>query len=262
MPDQPMPDQPQADDADRAATEARSSRQRLIRAATERPTRGHWIIGLVLAGVGFAAMVQVQSNERDDQYAGLRQGDLVRVFDGLSSSTQRAEREIERLRSTRDDLQSDTRQRQAALEQAQQDRKVYGILAGVLGAQGPGVRITISDDAGEVRASLLLDTIQELRAAGAEAIEFNDEIRFVAQSSVGETAQGITIDGALIEAPYVIDVIGDPATLADALVFPDGPAERVERVGGELDYVKSDTVVVESVVPDKDTDFAESGEDQ
>lgn len=262
MPEQPTIPDETPEPAPDGAEEARGSRQRLLRAATGRPTRGHWIIGLVLAGVGFAAMVQVQSNERDDQYAGLRQGDLVRVFDGISSSTQRAEREIERLRAAQQDLQSDTSQRRAALEQAQQDRQVYGILAGVLGAQGPGVRITISDDAGEVRASLLLDTIQELRAAGAEAIEFNDKVRFVAQSSVGETAQGITIDGELIEAPYEIDVIGDPATLDDALVFPDGPAERVERVGGTLESVRSDEIVVDSIVTDTETDFAESSEDQ
>ncbi len=234
----------------------RTGRQRLRDAALGRPTRGHVLIGLLLAGVGFAAMVQVQSNERDDEYAGLRQDDLIRVFDGISASTQRAEREIERLRGTLEQLRSNTSQRQAALDQARQDQAVYGILAGVLGAEGPGIRITIEDPAGEVRASALLDTVQELRAAGAEAIEFNDAIRFIAQSSVGESAQGITVDGELLTAPYVIDVIGEPTTLADALVFPGGPKERVEEVGGTLVHEQPDLVVVESTVEDAGTQFA------
>lgn len=235
----------------------RTGRQRLKDAAFGRPSRGHALIAVLLAGVGFAAMVQVQSNERDDEYAGLRQDDLIRVFDGISASTQRAEREIDRLRGTLEQLRSSTSQRQAALEQAEQDKAVYGILAGVLGAEGPGIRITIDDPAGEVRASVLLDAVQELRAAGAEAIEFNDEIRFVARSSVGESAQGITVDGQLLTSPYVIDVIGEPRTLADALVFPEGPAERVERVGGTLTHEVPEKVVVESTIDDADTQFAD-----
>lgn len=235
----------------------RSGLQRLRDAAFGRPTRGQALIGVLLAGVGFAAMTQVQSNERDDEYAGLRQDDLIRVFDGISASSTRAEREIERLRGTVEQLRSNTSQRQAALDQARQDQRVFGILAGVLGAQGPGIRITIEDPSGEVRASVLLDAVQELRAAGAEAIEFNDSLRFVAQSSVGESAQGITVDGELLDAPYIIDVIGDPTTLADALVFPEGPQERVERVGGTLVHEESDTVLVESVVEDSEARFAE-----
>lgn len=234
-----------------------TGRERLKKAFRSRPTRANIIIAVALAGVGFAAMTQVQSNERDDDYDGLRQEDLVRVLDGLSASTQRVEREIERLRETREDLRNSTSQRRAALEQARQDAEVYGILAGTLPAQGAGIRITIDDTNGEVRASLLLDTIQELRAAGAEVIEFNDEIRFVAQSYISENAQGIAVDGKLLSNPYVIDVIGEPVTLAEALVFPDGPTERVERVGGTLEAEESDEIVVESVVAEPDPEHLE-----
>ncbi|WP_235736089.1 DUF881 domain-containing protein [Nocardioides alcanivorans] len=242
-------------DSDDDTTRA-PSRSRLRRALLAKPTRANIVLAVALACVGFAAMIQVQSNERDDDYGSLRQADLVRVLDGLSGSTQRVEREIERLRETREQLRDSTSQRQAALDQARQDAEVYGILAGTLGAQGPGIRITIDDTNGEVRASLLLDTIQELRAAGAEAIEFNDSVRFVAQSSVSETAQGISVDGENLTNPYVIDVIGEPRTLSEALVFPDGPTERVERVGGTLRVEESDEVVVESVVGTPEQNFA------
>ena len=61
---------------------------------------------MLLATVGFAAMTQVQSNERDDTYSSLRQSDLIRVLDGLAGTSQRAEEEIDRLRQTRDDLRT------------------------------------------------------------------------------------------------------------------------------------------------------------
>ncbi|WP_110205384.1 DUF881 domain-containing protein [Nocardioides daejeonensis] len=257
-----MPEQPEPRPADHRPADHRpaDARARLKKDFFSKPTRANVIIAIALAGVGFAAMTQVQSNERDDKYTGLRQDDLVRVLDGLSTNTQRAEREIDQLRSTQEKLRSSSSQRQAALEQARKDAQIYGILAGLVGAQGPGIRITIDDQAGEVRASLLLDTIQELRAAGAEAIEFNDSIRFIAQSSVAENSQGITVDGVLLTNPYVIDVIGEPRTLSDALVFPDGPTERVERVGGTLVATESDEIVIDSVVEEPEARFAHPDE--
>ena len=36
-------------------------------------------------------------------------------------------------------------------------------------------------------------------------------------------------------APYVVDVIGDPDNLADALAFSDGPRDNVERSAGHDD---------------------------
>ena len=52
--------------------------------------------------------------------------------------------------------------------------------------------------------------VEELRAAGAEAIEFNDDVRVVAQTSFEDAERGVVVDGRRISAPYVIDVIGDP----------------------------------------------------
>ena len=69
--------------------------------------------------MGFAAVTQVRANEVDNTYAGLREQDLIDVLNGLAGTTQRAETEIARLETTRDDLQSSTDSRQAALPQAQ-----------------------------------------------------------------------------------------------------------------------------------------------
>ena len=84
------------------------------------------MVGVLLAVVGFAVVTQVRANEVDDTYAGYRQQDLIDVLNGLAGTTQRAEAEIARLESTRDDLQSRHQRRQAALEQAQERRRHAG----------------------------------------------------------------------------------------------------------------------------------------
>ena len=58
------------------------------------------------------------------------------------------------------------------------------ILTGTVAATGPGVTLTIDDPDGSVTAATLLDGVEELRDAGAEAIEINDSVRVVASTCV------------------------------------------------------------------------------
>ena len=58
------------------------------------------------------------------------------------------------------------------------------VLNGSVPATGPGLRVTVQDPEGGVTAGVLLDAIQELRGAGAEAIEV-DGVRVVVSSYVG-----------------------------------------------------------------------------
>lgn len=239
-----------------------TGRDRVRRALLARPSRGQALVGVLLAAVGFAAMTQVQSTERDDDFAGLRQADLIRLFEGLGAATERAESEIDELTETRDDLRTSTASRQAALEVARQEAATLAILAGTVPTTGPGIRITITDERGDVDAGTLLDTIQELRAAGAEAMEFNDRVRVVAQTSIEQTPAGIELDGQLIEAPYVIDVIGEPSTLASILDFPQGPRDSVEDQGGTVTYEEPEAVLIESTVEPVEPRFAQPRDGQ
>jgi uncharacterized protein YlxW (UPF0749 family) len=225
-----------------------TGRDTLRRAVLSRPSRGQLLVAALLFVVGFAGAMQVRSLEQDEQYAGLRESDLIRVFEGLSGTSERAEAEIDRLTQTRDELLDATSARRAALEQAQEQARMLSLLAGTVPAIGPGVRITITDESLEVAADTVLDIIQELRTAGAEAMEFNDRVRVVAQTSVENTELGLELDGQLVEAPYVIDVIGEPRTIAGALEFFEGPAEQVEEDGGTLTSVEQDEVLIESTV--------------
>ncbi len=255
-----MPEQEPGTERDQVAEDAGprpTGRERLLAALTARPSRGQAVVGVLLAIVGFAAMTQVQSNERDDTYSSLRQSDLIRVLDGLAGTSQRAEDEIDRLRQTRDDLRTSTSSRQAALEQARQEASTLSILAGTVPTVGPGVRITITDDRGEIQDDTILDVIQELRAAGAEAMEFNDKVRVIAQTSVEDTGAGIAVDGEVLDAPYVIDVIGEPTTLAGSLDFAPGPVDRVRDEGGTINFEEPDEVRIDSVVDGAPPRYAE-----
>lgn len=226
---------------------APSGRQRLV-AALFKPSRGQFVVALLLAVVAFAAITQVRANEVDDTFAGSREQDLIDILNGLAGTTQRAQAEIARLEQTREDLQSDTDARQSALLQAQTEADTLSILAGLVPVTGPGIRITVKEIDGSVDVDTMIDTIQELRTAGAEAIQINGQVRIVAQSSFEDAVGGILVDGELLSAPYVIDVIGEPHTLSSSgMDFPNGPRSQFESDGAEVDIQELASLDIESV---------------
>ncbi len=154
----------------------RTARGRLGTALRE-PSRRQIVVALLLAMLGFGAVTQVRSNEVNDTYAGYRQEALISVLNGLAGTTQRAETELARLEETRAQLQSDTSAEQAATEQARTEIDTLEILAGTVPVTGPGIRITITEETGQVDIDSLLDTVQEMRTAFAEAMQINGQVR-------------------------------------------------------------------------------------
>jgi uncharacterized protein YlxW (UPF0749 family) len=229
-------------------------RTRFLRAFL-RPTRGQLVVAVLLALVGFAGVTQIRTNSVDDTYAGLREQDLIDLLNDLAGTTTRAQTEIGRLEDTRDDLQSDTSARQAALEQARDQADTLSVLAGTVPVSGPGIKITIREKTGQARVSAFLDMVQALRTQGAEAMQVNHEVRVVAQSSFEDGAGGLVVDGVLLEPPYVVDVIGGPDALIGTLRFPDGPQDQFADDGAELTFDEVDTVRIETT-----TDIASGSE--
>ena len=236
-------------------------RERLLAALRRPGSRGQAVAGVLLAVLGFAAVTQVQANDKDDQYVGARQGDLVQYINNLSLASQRAESEISRLERTRDSLRNDTEARRTALERAQDQADTLGILAGTVPVVGPGVRVEVTDENGGVGGNQLLEGLEELRDAGAEAIELNGRVRVIAQTSLRDSDEGVVVDGQLLKSPYVIEAIGDSQTLATALEFSGGFVDEVERdqVGGEVTIRPSDDVEISTVVEPATPEYAEPG---
>jgi uncharacterized protein YlxW (UPF0749 family) len=218
---------------------------------------------VLLAVLGFAAVTQVRANDKDDKYVGARQGDLVQYINNLSLASQRTQTEIAKLERTRNALRSDTASRRTAVERAQQQADTLGILAGTVPAVGPGIRVTVTDGkngSGGVGSDQLLNGLEELRDAGAEVIELNDKVRVVAQTSVRDTDNGgVLVDGQVIKAPFVIDAIGDPHTLANALDFSGGFISSVEDIGGKVVVRQVDPVQIASVVEPPKAQYAQPG---
>ena len=231
-----------------------------LRRALVRPSRSQVVVAVLLAVVAFAAIVQIQTVEDDDTYAGYREQDLVNVLSGLAGASRRARAEITRLETARDELVSDTDAERVALEQATSEADSLSILAGLVPVTGPGIRITITEVTGRVRADTMLNMVQGLRIA--EAMQLNGTIRVVAQTSFTDAEGGLVVDGQQLASPYVVDVIGDPATLAGAMSILEGPRVDLQEDGAEVEVVTLSSLDIESVREPVEPEFAQPADPQ
>ena len=100
--------------------------------------------------------------------------------------------------------------------------------------------------------SALIDALQEIRDAGATAIQISDPnlaIRLVANSWFSDSASGVTVSGTALEVPIKISVIGDPAVLKPAIEIPGGLIDTVGSGGGQVVVEESENVEITAIVP-------------
>jgi uncharacterized protein YlxW (UPF0749 family) len=259
------PGAPDAHTADAAADEesavpSLTGRQRLVKGLwPPRVTRAQLIVALLLFGLGFGLAVQVAStSDSDGALRGARQEDLVRILDELDDRTQRLEDEKQGLEDQRAELENSSDQAEEARKQTVEKERQLGILAGTVAAQGPGITLTIEDTKGTVEADMLLDAIQELRAAGAEAIQVNG-VRVVAGTFLAdEDGGGVSVDGNKIDTPYRFKVIGKPQDLEPALNIPGGVVQTLEKEQATVTVERADKIVVDALRAAKQPDYARS----
>ncbi len=209
--------------------------------------RAQILVAALLAALGFAAVVQVKLTHTDVNFGSQRRDDLVQLLDSLSAAADRTQTQINDLEVTRNNLRSSTARRAVAINEGQKRLQVLQILSGTVAATGPGVTVTIKDPSGAVSAASILNGVEELRDAGAEAIEINDIVRVVASTSFTEHDGVIVVDGVELRAPYVVDAIGSAHTLSEAVVFPGGLSDEIAQLGGTVAVQEEDVVEVGSL---------------
>jgi len=181
-------------------------------------------IGLTLVcfmlGVGLVAQLRAQRAQYPlndapsvDQSAIL--GSLVVANAEMRNEVQKLQGEIQA---------NETAPERSVLPQMNEDLRLMSIVNGRVEVVGPGVEVRVG--AG-VSAVDLQDLLNEVRNVGAEAIAINGH-RVTVRTALGADSRGITLDGDVIESPFVFQALGDPTTMSTAL----------NRRGGVLDLLR------------------------
>jgi len=216
------------------------------------------VVGVLIAILAFTITVQWSQEDESEDFSGVRGVELAELLKSLDATNSRLTEQIETLRVTRNELRDSTKNSEEAQKAAVERANALAILAGTVGAEGEGIEITITAPAGAVTASVLLDAVQEMRDAGAEVIALNGVARIVAQTWFLDDDAGVRVSGRVLKPPYVLEVIGDPDTLADAVTFRGGLADRVESRGGDVTVERRGRIEVTAVADVPDPQYARS----
>ncbi|MGE5599484.1 MAG: DUF881 domain-containing protein [Bacteroidota bacterium] len=207
-----------------------------------------WPVAFVCLCLGFLLAVQLQT-----QSALQRPTLPTRRLEAALEMLQQIERERDALAEENKSLRTAVAGRaanRASLRELQAEMQRTLVLAGLTPVSGPGVVITIDDSSRPARPGEdpefflihdedLLRTVNELRAAGAEAIAINGQ-RIVGSTAIRCVGPNILINTHQVAPPYVIEAIGEQNDLM-----------QTNMRGGVLDFLRSFGYKAEIVAKDQ-----------
>ena len=195
-----------------------------------------WLIALLVALV---ATVQIRSEaEVERSLVGTDTTTLAFLIDDLHRANDSLAAEATDLTQRRDALQAGGSS--AADQELTAEANRLRAIEGLVPVHGPGIVIVV--DASSLQALDLQDAINNLAAAGAEAIAVNDH-RVVIGVAIMQTPNGVTIDGALVPPPWTISVIGDTNRLAEAADLMTQQMHSDRRVRQATYRVEADVAI-------------------
>jgi uncharacterized protein YlxW (UPF0749 family) len=172
----------------------------------------------------------------------------VRLQSDLTAQEDRLQKEINDLETRQRQLQSGVEGRQAALGEANKRADELAILAGTVPATGQGIEVHMTGGPEGIKASDVLNAVEELRGAGAEAMQIagvsGTAVRIVASTAFVDTDGGIQVGRTRLTGPYTLTVIGSSRDMRVALEIPDGLVASVRNDGGNVTIDERDTVEV------------------
>jgi uncharacterized protein YlxW (UPF0749 family) len=172
--------------------------------------------------------------------------------------------QVSQMKKDRDALQSQVNDLRAQLDKVstgpqsadlKDELDQARIEAGVTELAGPGVEVTLNDSNITLRPGEnpnlyvlhdedVLRVLNEIRAAGAEAISINGQ-RLLATTEVRCTGPTIVLNkNKRLAPPYVITAIGNPDTLENSLKMKGGVAETLQFWGIQVAVKKLPQVTV------------------
>ena len=214
------------------------------------------LIFLVCIILGYMITMQLKSHNQYQNLAIQRAEDLTVRLKEVQADRDKLAKELDEYRAGRIS---------GAAQKEMDDLKAR---AGETEMEGKGIVFTLDDSkqaakTGEnknlyiIHDEDLLRVVNELRAAGAEAISLNGQ-RLIGSSEIRCVGPTVLVNERRLAAPFVILAIGNPQTLESSLKLRGGVIENFKFWGIRADVVQSDKVRVPAFKGKRTFEFAKA----
>jgi len=198
-------------------------------------------ITFILLGILISTQIQTQNRLASDLSL-QSTSDLSIMLKNLTDKRWQLTEEINEAEDNLINYQNDYRDDSEVMERINNELSRLQLINGTIDAIGPGIVIDIN---GNLLSSDLVVIINELWAAGAEAVAVN-EYRITPTTGIDylETQNNtyLTCDGNVVQSPVQISAIGNGAILEKSLTMPGGIADNLSLYQIRLDISLVDEI--------------------
>lgn len=206
--------------------------------------KGQWAIGLVCVVLGLMLAVQFRTASDISASVGYQR------MEDLTLQLSKTEKERDLLKEELGKLRAQFAKGEGGSGELEKVR----MEAGLTPVAGPGVILVLDDSKrsrqpGEnpnlylIHDDDLLKVINELRAAGAEAISINDQ-RLLATSEIRCAGPTLSVNNSRSAPPYEIRAIGNPQTLENSLKMRGGVIETLQFWGIQVSVKTNESLTI------------------
>lgn len=145
-----------------------------------------------------------------------------------------------------DDARSQAAQNDSSSKNTSELIKKYTIVSGKTDVIGQGIIIKYKPSDNEIKADIvkdLRDIVNEIKNAGAEAIEINNQ-RIVGTTAIEMVKNKIEINDTEVSGNFIIKAIGDSNLMYSGLIRPGGTIENIRESGVNIEINSENTIKI------------------
>jgi uncharacterized protein YlxW (UPF0749 family) len=182
-----------------------------------------------------------------------RYQELSNSYTSIVNERDNLERQIDEYESQIKAIEDSMSKENTLVRKLTSDLEKYKMVGGFVDVTGPGIEIIIDNPPSDIIMNydinlvydyqLINSLVNELNAAGAEAISINDE-RIIATSEIRNAGSNISINTVQYKPPLIVKAIGDKDTLHGALDQVFGIANEFHDRGYYFEIKKTDSVLI------------------
>lgn len=145
-----------------------------------------------------------------------------------------------------DDARNQAAQNDSSSKDTSELIKKYTIVSGKTDVTGQGIIIKYKPSDNEAKADMvkdLRDIVNEIKNAGAEAIEINNQ-RIVGTTAIEMVKNKIEINDTEVSENFIIKAIGDSNLMYSGLIRPGGTIENIRESGVNIEINSENTIKI------------------
>ena len=172
----------------------------------------------------------------------MREAELRTELANWKAKYEETEQKYEETKNTIEEYKQKKQSNEETSQLVDDELKQVNMSLGKTDVEGEGIEVELREpensEMGQITSGDLLEIVNDLKLAGAEAISINDE-RIINMSDIFTINNSfIRVNGQRILAPYVIKAIGNQVYLESGLLGNGGYVDKLKKLGHDVSIEK------------------------